>query len=89
MKPVKMESYKGLSGNTGVTSFKIKEKEILVEFKDRDIYKYTYTSAGKEHIENMKRLALQGKGLSTYISQNVKGSYAEIVKKGEIEPPFF
>ena len=36
---------------------------------------------GKEHIENMKRLALQGKGLSRYISKNVKGSYARIIKK--------
>lgn len=75
-----MEAYGNISGNSGVSRYKIEERGILVEFNREKVYRYTYSSAGKEHIEKMKILAQQGKDLSTYISRNMKGKYEEIVE---------
>lgn len=77
-----MESYKNSSGISGVSAFEIQEENILVEFNRDRIYRYTYSSAGKEHVEKMKKLAREGKGLSTYISQNVKEKYAAVYPSG-------
>lgn len=70
-----MEQYKDLTGNSGVTAYEISDNGISVEFNHDAIYRYTYTSAGKRSIEKMKRLAAEGKGLSTYISQMVKEKF--------------
>jgi len=55
---------------SGVTGYEIGADHILVQFRDRTKYLYTFSSAGKTSIELMKRLSLANKGLSTYISQN-------------------
>lgn len=75
-----MKIYSNFSGSSGVTAYQIADEEILVEFNRKKIYRYTYASAGKEAVEKMKLLAQQGRGLSTYISRNVKGRYEEIVE---------
>ena len=64
-----MQAYKNISLNSGVTAFEIGNDYIKVKFKDGPIYIYTYTSAGKENIEQMKEAALKGIGLSTFISK--------------------
>jgi hypothetical protein len=46
-----------------------------VRFRNGDVYLYTYASAGKENIENMKTLAETGKGLSGYISVHVRDRF--------------
>ena len=71
-----MEKYSNVNGNSGVSSYKIESDSITVKFKEGDTYLYTYQVTGKVHVEKMKALAKAGKGLSTYISQNVKKSYA-------------
>ncbi len=66
-----MTSYKSESGKTsGVLAYQPGEDFIQVKFANGDIYVYTHKSAGKRVIEKMKSLALQSKGLSTYISKN-------------------
>lgn len=70
-----MKRYKNLSGNSGVLAYEIEEKGILVKFVDGSTYRYTYKTAGKENIEQMKKLAEAGKGLSGYISKYVKDNY--------------
>lgn len=71
-----MKKYADKTGNSGVESFAILPEAIKVKFKySEEIYEYSYASAGKKHIENMKNLALKGDGLSTYISQNVSEDY--------------
>ena len=65
------------SGVSGVTAFKIKSDSILVQFTGNSIYEYSYASAGKEKVEKMKELALKGRGLSTFISREVKGNYVK------------
>ena len=66
-----MTAYRSTSGKTsGVTAYEIKSTSILVEFRGRDRYLYTYSSAGAIAVEEMKVLALNSNGLSTYIAKN-------------------
>jgi hypothetical protein len=66
-----MKQYKNLSGDSGVTHYSIGKDFIKVKFKESsEVYVYNYLLNSKEHIENMKRLAIEGLGLSTYISQH-------------------
>ena len=66
-----MTAYKSTSGKpSGVTAYEIKATSILVEFRGREKYLYTYSSAGAKAIEEMKVLALNSNGLSTYIAKN-------------------
>jgi hypothetical protein len=71
-----MEQYKhNNSGTHGVEFYEIENDDIIVQYIDGRIYRYTYASAGKEHIEKMKELAIAGAGLTTYINQYVKDMY--------------
>ena len=73
-----MQKYENKNGNSGVKCFEISETFISVQFVSKSkIYKYSYSSAGKLHIEKMKELALNGKGLSSYISKHVKYKYVK------------
>lgn len=66
-----MQSYNSASvKNSGVTGYKIGTDFIVVQFRDKTKYLYSYKSAGKIIVELMKRLALANKGLSTFISQS-------------------
>ena len=74
--PSAMERYLNLSGNSGVAAYKIARDAITVEFGDGGTYLYTKQSAGHANIEQMKVLARTGKGLSTFIVNNVREKYA-------------
>jgi hypothetical protein len=54
---------------SGVTSYKTGKDLIEVQF-DGWLYTYTYASAGKKTVEEMKKHAVANKGLSTFISKN-------------------
>ncbi|MGQ0646871.1 MAG: hypothetical protein ACT4P7_04830 [Gemmatimonadaceae bacterium] len=71
-----MERYKNLSGDSGVTFFRIGRDFISVRFRHGITYHYDYTATGAHHVEQMKTLARAGKGLSTYVSQHVRNAYA-------------
>ena len=71
-----MEQYKkNNSGTSGVEFYEIENEDIIVQFIDGNIYRYSYQSAGVEAVEEMKRLALAGEGLTTYIDKYVKDKY--------------
>ncbi|MBP1223501.1 hypothetical protein [Flavobacterium sp. 1355] len=72
-----MEKYRNLKGDSGVESYEIGSDFIIVQFKNDGSYLYNYEIPGNSHVERMKKLALKGKGLSTYISTNIKKKYAE------------
>ena len=76
-----MKKYKGKSGNNGVTAYEILEKEIILEFKYKNLYLYDYTKPGKKHVEQMKILAEDGKGLTKYVNQNVRDNYKEKINR--------
>jgi hypothetical protein len=74
--PFCMEQYKkNNSGNSGVEFYEIENDDIIVQFVDGRIYRYTYASAGEKNIERMKQLAIAGVGLTTFINQYVKDRY--------------
>ena len=71
-----MERYKNRGGDSGIVAYEIGSDSIAVMFSDGSIYLYTYQSAGSANIEHMKRLAIAGEGLNSFISRCVKKSYA-------------
>lgn len=71
-----MEPYKNLGHDSGIAAYEIGDDLIKVKFKQGGTYVYTYQSAGKNHIETMKKLAISGQGLNSYISRNVKHLFA-------------
>lgn len=71
-----MVRYKNLSGDSGVEAYEIGPDYIIVKFSGASrTYSYSYGRAGSGHVEQMKILAITGRGLSTYISRHVKHLY--------------
>ncbi len=70
-----MEKYANLSGNSGIVAYEIGDDFIRVKFCDGHVYVYTYASAGKTNVEQMKRLAREGRGLNAFINRNVYDAY--------------
>jgi hypothetical protein len=72
-----VQRYKNLSGKSVIRAYEIYDKSIVIEFRHAGKYVYNYDRPGREHVEEMKRLAVEGGGLSTYISQNVRKLFAK------------
>jgi hypothetical protein len=71
-----MQTYKNLSRTSGVHSFELQGASIKVRFKDSSrVYVYSYQSAGGEYVETMKKLAVAGHGLNTFINQYTKSLF--------------
>lgn len=71
-----MVRYKNSSGKSGITAYEIGHDYIKVKFDGTyKIYQYSYRRAGKDHVENMKSLALKGSGLNSYIKSYVNNLY--------------
>jgi len=70
-----MKNYKNASGTSGISAYEIGPDWIKVRFIGDAVYTYSCSRAGKLHVERMKNLAYQGKGLATYISRYVKDLY--------------
>ncbi len=71
-----MERYMNLGGDSGVVAYEIGSDYIKVEFKDNSLYLYNYQSPGASDVEHMKKLAIAGQGLNSYIGRVVKKRYA-------------
>lgn len=71
-----MERYANLGGDSGVTHYEIGDDSIIVEFRDGGMYLYTYASAGRSNIDQMKSLAQRGEGLNEFINRYVRKRYA-------------
>lgn len=71
-----MERYKNLGGDSGVVGFEIGEDSITVKFSDGWLYLYDSQRPGKAHVEQMKALAVAGRGLNSYISKTIKKNFA-------------
>lgn len=70
-----MEKYKNKSGNSPVTNYEIGNDFIVVIFNATKTYIYSYSVAGKTHVDKMKLLAINGQGLSAYITKYVRDAY--------------
>ena len=70
-----MDRYRNLSGSSNVFAYEIGDDRITVQFNDRSTYLYTNAKTGIRNIEQMKRLAVQGRGLNSFINTQVKKLY--------------
>jgi hypothetical protein len=70
-----MEKYKDLNGDSAIIGYEIGNTSIKVLFNTGKTYTYSYSKAGKMHVENMKSLAILGNGLNAYINKNVRKLY--------------
>ena len=69
--------YKNRNPAAGVSSYEIVDDAIILDFADAKFrYVYTTVKPGAEHVATMKRLALSGKGLTTYVNKHVRENYA-------------
>ncbi len=75
-----MERYKNLGGDSGVVAYELGDDSITVEFSDGSQYLYTHQSAGSHNIDQMKELAVAGRGLNSFINKYVRKKYASKLK---------
>jgi hypothetical protein len=72
-----MQRYANHDGASGVVAYATGPAGIAVEFANGAIYVYDLERPGRQAVADMKRLARAGRGLSTYISRNVRDNYAK------------
>ena len=71
-----MISYKNLNGNSNVKCYNISENYIDIEFYNTPlVYRYSNVVPGRQALNELKRLAIQGYGLNSYINRYVKKNY--------------
>lgn len=70
-----MQPYRDVSGDSGVAAYALDTHAITVRFKSGAVYVYTHASAGRRNVEHMKRLAVAGQGLATFITRHVHDRY--------------
>ena len=71
-----MALYKGMAGNSGVLAFDILNNGIILTFKHGGRYLYNFNQPGRVEVEEMKRRAVAGNGLATYVNKHVRKRYA-------------
>jgi hypothetical protein len=64
-----------LTGDSGVTDYELGADSIRVRFRGGSTYLYSSIRPGQHHVDQMKRRAIAGRGLGTYISQHVREQY--------------
>jgi hypothetical protein len=71
-----MKQYGTPGRDTGIAAYEVGEDFIRLQFVDGSVYLYTGARPGREHVEQMKKLAAAGEGLTTYVNQHVRKAYA-------------
>jgi hypothetical protein len=72
-----MTSYANLSGHSGVVAYEIRDEGIVIQFRKGGKYLYNYDIPGRPEVDEMKHLAVTGRGLATYINKNVGKRFAK------------
>lgn len=72
-----MQHYNNINNDSGIRGFELDSSSIEVWFDQtpRSVI-YNYESAGKQHIDRMKIIAVSGGDLHSYINRHVKYRYA-------------
>lgn len=79
-----MRRYANLDGHAGVSEYQIGPDWILLRFRDRpELYLYNRDKPGIGKVLQMKRLALAGRGLTTFVNQRVRENYAQCIPASE------
>ena len=71
-----MKVYEDLSGNSGITGYRISDNDdfIDIEFRSGKTYTYTRNNLGHTNFEVMKALAKSGAGLCAFLTE-LRGQY--------------
>lgn len=69
-------AYPNFGGDSPIRCYAIGPSSIRVWFEDGGGYEYDNRRPGRQHVEVMKRLAEEGRGLATYINRHVRANYA-------------
>lgn len=72
-----MQRYLNRSGDSGVVAYELGPASIAVRFVDGSVYVYDAKQPGASEVDEMKRLAQAGRGLSGYIGQTVQKNFAK------------
>lgn len=75
-----IERYKNRGGDSNVARYEIGADYLKVEFGDGGIYLFDYTKPGRESVERMKKLAIAGEGLNSFINTNVRKNYSRKIR---------
>lgn len=72
-----MTPYKNINGDSNIEAYEINSDSIRVTFKSGKHRNYLYNNEkqGSEIVNNMKKLAVQGYGLNSYISRVVRSEF--------------
>ena len=74
-----MEHYSNAIRWDGVAFYRLRDDSITLLFCSSPyLYTYTYDSAGQPHVENMKKLAAAGVGLTRYVRHYQPGFVSKI-----------
>ena len=71
-----MHKYKNLSGKSKVAAYQINNDSIIIRYVDKTVHLFTEESAGARNIAQMKKLAIEGRGLYDFINNRVLYRYA-------------
>lgn len=77
-------NYANIGGNSSVRGYDHGEDWLVVMFSDGSRYLYTLKSTDQQTLDYMRRLAMAGKGLNSYITRIVGPNYAGRNYKGTI-----
>ncbi len=73
-----MEKYQNIKGNSGIEAYELGEHSIKIQFKNGAVYLYNNIRLSDGYIEKMKRLALEGEGLNSFVNSKARDKYAHI-----------
>ena len=65
-----MIPYKNIHRLSSILAYEIGDESIRIEFVSGAVRVYTYVNVGKTHVEAMKKCAIKGKGLGSYVMNN-------------------
>jgi len=71
-----VKPYGNHNEDSGVVAYEITDDAITIKFRDGGIYRYDYAVTGENEVEAMKRRALAGRGLATFINRHVRERFA-------------
>lgn len=71
-----MKRYGDSTGEFRIHAFEFNADGITIEFSDGSVYRYDSANTGLANIQQMKQLALSGKGLGGYIDRYARRNYA-------------
>lgn len=69
-----MEKYKNTNRTSGVEGYEIADESITIQFNTGALYLYNNVRPGIAYVEMMKRLAINGSGLNSLISREIKSN---------------